>query len=760
MKKILFVLTLVISGVNAQTHIEGRVIDISGNPIPEANVILVGTEYGTSSDKNGIFKLVYPLKPGDLISVSCVGYESKTIQFNPSINFLTVTLDKKEYSTEAVVVTGTRSVKKLKDTPVITELISEKEIKQCGYISLKEALMEQAGIAVINNHGNGIQIQGLDPDYTLILIDGEPAIGRTGGTIELSRFDVANLKQIEIVKGPSSSLYGSEALAGVVNLITTFPDEPKRVALFAQAGTHNSYQINGEFFKSFEKFKGSLVLNTRGSEGYDLTPESISKSAPEYNNFLVNTKLEYQFDEWNSARFSLRYFGESQNNFAEITENDKTEILKDKNWLQDLSLSLTYFGKINHSYNHQFKFYISNYYTESELRYQLNEKIYEYSQFDQYYYKGEYTGNLFVDQRNLTTLGVGYVKENVSADRISKDADDINSHFIFLQHEWIPLQNFDIVGGLRYDYHNKYSSRISPKLSAIVKPYDFLKLNFSIGSGFKAPTLQQLYLNFTNPQVGYSVFGSTNFLYYFNKLIEEGQVDKILINPESINKLNAENSWSFNFTIEYEPLRNNWISLNFFRNNVRDLIDATPVAIKKNGQSIYTYFNLNKIYTQGIESEIRITVFDHLKIGAGYQYLDAVDEGVLEKIKAGEYYKYTETGRLKKVTEADYGGLFNRSRHSGNFRLSYENETLGLSTTLTGILKGKYGYYDKNGNGILDDKSEYAAGFALWNFALNKSINYHFSLRLRIENLLNRKFSGQNLNLSGRIIYAGISINY
>lgn len=760
MKKIILTVLIAFTSGLAQSSFHGKVIDTAGNPIPEVNILVVGTGYGTSSDKNGIFKLNYPLKSGDEITFSCVGFETKTIKYNPSINFQTVRLEQKEYSSEAVVVTGTRNLKKLKDTPVRTELVSGKEIKKCGYVSLKEVLMEQTGLAVINNHGSGIQIQGLDPDYTLILIDGEPVIGRTAGTIELSRFDVANLKQIEIVKGPSSSLYGSEALAGVVNLITSFPEVPEKIALYAQTGTHNSYQLNGDLYKSFGKFKGSLFLNTRGTEGYDLTPGSISKTAPEYDNILINPKVEYSFDESNSIKINVRYFNENQNNLAEITENGQTVILKDEDRLRDVNISLNYSGKLSNAYSHQTRLYASNYFTESKLNYQIGGEQYEFSRFDQYYYKAEYSGNLLFDQNNLTTFGAGYVNEKINADRIDKEADDINSHFVFLQHEWIPSRLVDIVGGVRYDYHSKYSSRISPKISAAIKPYDFLKFNVSVGSGFKAPTLQQLYLNFTNPQVGYSVYGSTNFLYYFNKLLEEGQIDRILINPENISKLNAENSWSFNFAVEYEPSENYWASLNLFRNNVRDLIDATPIAIKKNGQGIYTYFNLNKIYTQGVESEIRITLFDYVKLSAGYQYLDAVDEEVLEKVKAGEYFRLTESGRLKKVTESDYGGLFNRSKHSGNIRLAYDNEAYGVFAALTGILKGKYGYYDRNGNGILDDDSEYAPGYAVWNFALNKSINNHLALQLRIENLLDRKLSGQNMNLSGRIIYAGISINY
>ena len=121
---------------------------------------------------------------------------------------------------ETVVVTGTRSPHLLKDAIIQTDLIRSEEIQQQGATRLSDVIQERVGLSVISDHGTGVQVQGLDPDYTLVLIDGEPVIGRTAGTLDLTRFSVGNLEQVEIVKGPTSSLYGSEALAGVINLIT------------------------------------------------------------------------------------------------------------------------------------------------------------------------------------------------------------------------------------------------------------------------------------------------------------------------------------------------------------------------------------------------------------------------------------------------------------------------------------------------------------------------------------------------------------
>jgi outer membrane receptor for ferrienterochelin and colicins len=116
---------------------------------------------------------------------------------------------------EALVVTATRNERTMGLLPMPVSLIPQSQIKTMGSLRLNDVLTEQTGLLVvpqINAQGNGIQLQGFNPDYTLILIDGEPIIGRYTGSLELSRIAVGNIKQIEIVKGPSSSLYGSDAL--------------------------------------------------------------------------------------------------------------------------------------------------------------------------------------------------------------------------------------------------------------------------------------------------------------------------------------------------------------------------------------------------------------------------------------------------------------------------------------------------------------------------------------------------------------------
>ena len=123
-------------------------------------------------------------------------------------------------SLNEVVVTATRTPRSVSNLPVPVTVIGQSAIERIGALRLNEVLMEQVGLQVITDHGTGLQLQGLSADYILILIDGEPVIGRTACTLDLTRLAVGNIQRIEIVKGPSSLLYGSEAMGGVVNIIT------------------------------------------------------------------------------------------------------------------------------------------------------------------------------------------------------------------------------------------------------------------------------------------------------------------------------------------------------------------------------------------------------------------------------------------------------------------------------------------------------------------------------------------------------------
>ena len=172
-----------------------------------------------------------------------------------------------------VVVTATRTERPMGSLPMPVTVIGQAQIRQMGSLRLNDVLQEQTGLAIVTDHGTGVQVQGFSPDYTLILVDGEPLVGRTAGTLDLTRLAVGNIKQIEIVKGPSSSLYGSEALAGVINIITD-RSAGTRASASARYGANKTSDFTGDVSLRSGKVGVYLFGNRYQSAGYDLAPET------------------------------------------------------------------------------------------------------------------------------------------------------------------------------------------------------------------------------------------------------------------------------------------------------------------------------------------------------------------------------------------------------------------------------------------------------------------------------------------------------
>ena len=223
--------------------------------------------------------------------------------------------------------TATRSERPMGSLPLPVTVIGAKQIRQMGSLRLGDMLREQTGLAIVTDHGQGIQIQGFGPDYTLILVDGEPLVGRTTGTLDLTRLAVGNIKQIEIVKGPSSSLHGSEALAGVVNLITDGARPSGRGSLSARYGANQTSDLSADVSHRFGKLSAYGFVNRYGSAGYSLPGASIqltttSQTVAPFVNYTGSGRLSYAFSPRLTLTISGRYVGERQDNAFTVNQTE------------------------------------------------------------------------------------------------------------------------------------------------------------------------------------------------------------------------------------------------------------------------------------------------------------------------------------------------------------------------------------------------------------------------------------------------------
>lgn len=661
-------------------------------------------------------------------------------------------------SLEEVVITATRNERKLGTLPMPVTLISQQQIKSMGSLRLNDVLSEQTGLFIQNDHGQGVQIQGFSPDYTLILLDGEPLVGRTAGTLELSRLAVGNIKQIEIVKGPSSSLYGSEALAGVVNIITEKPNATKG-SISIRQGTNQTSDLAGSVSFRNDKLGVNLFINRYQSNGYDFTPEVYGATVAPFLNYTFNPKLSYDFSSTLKFSISTRYFTENQeNNF--LVGKDK---VSGNGNVSDWNLNPVLRYSINEKIKATARFYTTQYKTNTTLNYQKDDKIYDETFFTQTFQRPEIQIDYALNDKHNFTFGIGQIWESVEATRYN-DTKHFETKYGFFQYENTRFNHLNLTIGGRFDAHSAYQSQFSPKFSAAFEVSPKITLRGSAGVGFKAPDFRQLYLNFTNAVTGYSVFGTQEIIQGITRLQAEKQIAELLFDVNKLGELKAESSVAFNFggTINFDNSLK--FSLNAFRNDVDNLIQTQAIARKTNGQNVFSYLNLNKAFTQGIESEINkqlVLNSQAFTVSVGYQFLEAKDKEIVEKLERGEVFRRNpETFQTVRVKLSEYEGIFNRSRHSGNFKIFYENPKSNITASLRGVYRSRYGFADFNGNSIADTDDEFVKGFMTWNIALSKTFKEKYRIQTGIDNAFGYTDPQRIPNLAGRLIWVSLGLSF
>jgi outer membrane receptor for ferrienterochelin and colicins len=297
-----------------------------------------------------------------------------------------------------------------------------------------------------------------------------------------------------------------------------------------------------------------------------------------------------------------------------------------------------------------------------------------------------------------------------------------------------------MIGGLRFDANQAYASVWSPKIALQYKSSEKLKLNISYGRGFKAPDFRQLYLNFTNLAAGaYSVFGSEVAVDEIKRLTAAQQLDQTTALVGSLSALKPEVSGGLNAGIVYTMNASSQFTANIFRNDLKNMIVTDVIAFKKNGSQIFSYFNLKRALTQGIELGAQQKIGQWLQLNAGYQFLYTADKEVLQSIKKGEVFQRSlVNGQAYRMSLSDYGGLPNRSAHTANLKLSAENAK-GYFSTIRIIYRSRWGTSDLDGNGLINRSDEYAKGNVQVNTSMGLPLNSHWKCMAGIDNLFNYK---------------------
>ncbi|WP_299125781.1 TonB-dependent receptor [uncultured Tenacibaculum sp.] len=662
---------------------------------------------------------------------------------------------------DEVVVTATRTKRQLSSVPMPVTLISKKQLQQSGSVRLRDILLEQTGIVMVSDFGNseGVQLQGVAADYTLILIDGVPVVGRTAGNIDLRRLTVNNIKQIEIVKGPSSSLYGSEAIGGVINIITEQPKEGQfkgDLQFLARGGARNELDINTNIVAKKDKFGVVAGLNLNSSGGFDLTPESPNnKTAYPHQNFTGNLQLTYDFSDKLKALVSGRFYTQEQN----TTNSDNTQT----DW--------NFNGKISHklsdSWDVDYIFYGTRFKTESLFNGSLDL-------FNRSLFRPEVKTTVLLGDKSTIVAGVG-----ANYDALERSAFDgrkkYEAQYVFGQYDFNPIENLNIVAGARFDNHNEYKSAFSPKLSASYKINSWVTAKGSVGYGFKAPDFRQLYFNFRNSSGGYVVLGTQTLHDLYPNVSGINNIER---------DLKPENSIGYNLGFQLQPLSNLKIGVNLFRNDIQDLIDTFDTTLDPTllglplGTRTFSYRNISEVYTQGIEVDINYRISDNFRLIGGYQFLDTGDKEQERLIKEGKvFFRRTPSSPSEQLTQSKYFGLPNRSKHTANLKLFYENFEHDFTANIRAVYRSKYALRDTNNSkGIIDNYDKFVASQMRVNVAVDKTFFNLMTLQLGVDNVFNEQgesnkdtffsvVNGQripddNTLLLGRTVYSRITFKF
>src|SRR5664279_855391 len=649
--------------------LSGRVIGSDTTVIAGATISITGTTYGTVTDKMGYYK-ISKIEPGTYtIRASFVGFETEeqkvTIHYD-DVNSLNFSLKESNIDLNEVVVTGTKSEKTLKSVPVLTQVISARKMLELGITNVTDAL--QTMVPGLNVSHNGtlvtVTLQGMDAKYVLFLIDGERIAGEVDGDIDYSMLNLQNIDHIEIIKGASSSLYGSNAIGGVINIITKKINEPFDAKFYSRYSKYNELYSGGSIALKKGIIGSRTSVNFSRTDGYDVTPETPHDwTQTPYNSYQISQKFEITPSSKLSFTPYLTYYQFTRGNVSARPVHDL---------YIDLSGGLKgqyYFGKSSID----FSYYRDRYNTYTILEQLNNRRDTASYDFIQTY---RTQGNFYLSDKNSLTAGVEYNTERLFSTRVEGGLKNASEGVVYLQEDIHFGQKWDLIAGVREASHSNYGYNAAPKISAMFKQGP-LNFRASAGTGFRSPALKELYFSFD----------------HFGEFLVEGNP---LLKPESSKYISGSMEFS-------KPWNNS--SVTVYKNVLSDMITTRIITEPDAVETIYQYGNVSSASVNGVDLLSKQKIFKGFWLSAGYSYVHGVDnetklqlDGTVKNsgsISADYNFRkknYSFTAQLycqlmgeRPYLNADGTTGYDRPYSSWRFTISQEYKWLRISTGLDNI---------------------------------------------------------------------------
>ncbi|GLR10781.1 catecholate siderophore receptor CirA [Mixta theicola] len=600
-----------------------------------------------------------------------------------------------EESGDTMVVTASANEINLQDAPASISVITSEEIKRKPVQNLRDVLRDVPGVQLTDEGDNrkGVSLRGLGSNYTLILIDGKRVNSRSAvfrhNDFDLNWIPVDAIERIEVVRGPMSSLYGSDALGGVVNIITRKVGKAWHGNLSAdttlQEHRDRGDSYNGSFFTSgpvINHLLGVKVYGNLGKREKDAAPAS-SGSARIEGYTARNGNAEFTLTPNDSQEIGFGYGFDRQ---------DRDSDSLNKNRLERQNYSLSHNGRWG--------------FGSTELRL-YGDKIDNYSSDTITSRNNSLDGKLVLPLmaiNQLLTFGGEWRHDKLSDPVNLKNSGDTSAdqYALFVEDEWRLLETLALTGGVRIDDHETYGDHWSPRLYLVWNATGNVTVKGGWANAFKAPSLLQLSPDWQSN----SCRGSCAVV---------GSAD-----------LKPETSESFELGIYYRG-DEGWLdgvtgSITAFQNNLDDMIDIARTSDKalapgysnyvgedKDGRPMFRYYNVNKARITGLETELKVPFNDRWKLTLNYSYSDGRNLSNGGNTPLQKLPLHTANGTLDWAPVTDWN-IYLQANYSGQRR-------------------------------TLKDDGMTPGGYMLWNTGGSWQATKAVKLRAGVQNLLDKDFS-------------------
>jgi outer membrane receptor for ferrienterochelin and colicins len=612
------------------------------------------------------------------------------------------------HALDAIVVTGSRTERPLGEAPVATEVISREEIDESGAQNVGELLEERPGVQIDRGFaGAAPRLQGLPADYTLVLVDGVRQPGRIDGVIDLDRFSIEDIERVEIVRGSSSALYGSDAIAGVINIITRRAKKPLDIDATGSYGAYHTIDLSASVGTNQSHWSTRFSGGGHKRDAFDLDPSDVATSQSASTQYNVSNQTT--FAPMHGMTLSLTGDYRHQDREAVDVSEAGGAVFDRNNRTETASFLLSPEWKLDDGSRLQLRTSLGIFRDQFLLDQRDSNDLDELQDTHEQLAQIGGQWDTLLGSEQLITIGVEGSYESLRTGRLVDGSEHRERAAVYVQDEWTVLgaPALVLLPGARLDVDSQFGAYPTPRIALRFDPIDTLTLRLGYGWGFKAPDFRELYLLFENPSVGYLVEGNT--------------------------ELKPEKSRNANAGVEYRPHRSVWLSVQAFYNVLSDRIGTDLVSSTDDGPQRFQYENVDSATNVGVETNLRLSPFAGLRFDLGYSWT------------------HTEN-------EADGQPLSVRPLHRATASIRYREDHVGFETLWRAAFVGSRPFYDDaNGDGVSERQD--ASAYASLDARIAQRVGFGLRTFLSGENLLNAG-DARFLPIAPRTFSGGIQLDY